>query len=269
MGSRPAGRVGQPSESELLRAVSTAPHARLLAQRTPALLALYRLDRPAQARAIAEQTGIPLRTLHRHFSDLQGYGAVHLDTRRGASGSVAGAVQPIEMWTTQGKLVLDLQPLVLQIAKRQALRLPRWVPLSEHVQNGQIGLLQAAKRYNPFSGVPFQAFARQRITGAIIDAYRRRNYDFELHEEIPESYDESVPSDQEEVVAASQRRTALESAIGLLPEHLAEAARTYLREETLRDFAARVGITEPAACTRRQEAMEELRRILAGLQDAL
>ncbi len=45
--------------------------------------------------------------------------------------------------------------------------------LQELVQVGAIGLLEAAKGYDPTKGVPFEHFAHSRVRGAIIDEVRR------------------------------------------------------------------------------------------------
>lgn len=45
--------------------------------------------------------------------------------------------------------------------------------LQELIQVGSIGLLEAAKGYDPTKGVPFEHFAHSRVRGAIIDEVRR------------------------------------------------------------------------------------------------
>jgi RNA polymerase sigma factor FliA len=46
------------------------------------------------------------------------------------------------------------------------------VEVSELVSVGVLGLIDAASRYRPSLGVPFDAFARRRIHGAMLDALR-------------------------------------------------------------------------------------------------
>jgi RNA polymerase sigma factor for flagellar operon FliA len=47
------------------------------------------------------------------------------------------------------------------------------IEFDDLVAYGRIGLLDAADRFDPTKGVPFEAFARRRIQGAIIDGIRR------------------------------------------------------------------------------------------------
>lgn len=71
------------------------------------------------------------------------------------------------------QLVLEHLSLVRILAHRLARRLPSHVDGSELVGVGVMGLVDAAGRYEASTGVPFDAFARQRIHGAMLDALRR------------------------------------------------------------------------------------------------
>jgi RNA polymerase sigma factor for flagellar operon FliA len=69
-------------------------------------------------------------------------------------------------------LVMAHVDLVRSMASRLGRRLPSQVELSELVSVGVLGLIEAANRYQPSLGVPFDAFARRRIHGAMLDALR-------------------------------------------------------------------------------------------------
>lgn len=71
------------------------------------------------------------------------------------------------------QLVLEHLSLVRMLASRLSRRLPSHVDGTELVGVGVMGLVDAAGRYEPSTGVPFDAFARQRIHGAMLDALRR------------------------------------------------------------------------------------------------
>ena len=71
------------------------------------------------------------------------------------------------------QLVLEHLSLVRMLAHRLSRRLPSHVDGSELVGVGVMGLVDAAGRYEASTGVPFDAFARQRIHGAMLDALRR------------------------------------------------------------------------------------------------
>src|SRR5262245_57360595 len=58
------------------------------------------------------------------------------------------------------------------IAQRLAQRLPSQIELNDLVSVGMMGLIDAAGRYRASTGVPFEAFARRRIRGAMLDALR-------------------------------------------------------------------------------------------------
>jgi RNA polymerase sigma factor for flagellar operon FliA len=62
--------------------------------------------------------------------------------------------------------------LVRGIASRVIARLPRSVDLDDLVGAGVLGLLDAAKGFDPSKGVPFARYAEIRIRGAILDELR-------------------------------------------------------------------------------------------------
>jgi len=70
------------------------------------------------------------------------------------------------------QLVMAHVELVKSMASRLRRRLPAQVEVSELVSVGVLGLIDAASRYQPSLGVPFDAFARRRIHGAMLDALR-------------------------------------------------------------------------------------------------
>lgn len=73
---------------------------------------------------------------------------------------------------TRDKLVMDHVGLVKAMASRLANRLPSQVEVSELISVGVLGLIDAAGRFKPSLGVPFDAFARRRIQGAMLDSLR-------------------------------------------------------------------------------------------------
>lgn len=82
------------------------------------------------------------------------------------------------MTTPQGSqserdaLVIGHVGLVKAMARRLAQRLPAQVEMSDLISVGVMGLIDAAGRYRPSMGVPFDAFARRRVHGAMLDALR-------------------------------------------------------------------------------------------------
>jgi RNA polymerase sigma factor FliA len=70
------------------------------------------------------------------------------------------------------RLVLAHVGLVKALASRLAQRVPAHIELNELVSVGMMGLVEAARRYDPALGVPFDAFARRRVHGAMVDSLR-------------------------------------------------------------------------------------------------
>jgi RNA polymerase sigma factor FliA len=70
------------------------------------------------------------------------------------------------------RLVMEHVGLVKSLASRLAHRLPAQVEMSELISVGVIGLIDAAGRYKASLGVPFDAFARRRVHGAMLDSLR-------------------------------------------------------------------------------------------------
>jgi RNA polymerase sigma factor for flagellar operon FliA len=69
-------------------------------------------------------------------------------------------------------LVISHVGLVKAMAHRLAQRLPSQVEMTDLISVGVLGLIDAAGRYRPSMGVPFDAFARRRVQGAMLDALR-------------------------------------------------------------------------------------------------
>jgi RNA polymerase sigma factor for flagellar operon FliA len=70
------------------------------------------------------------------------------------------------------RLVMEHLSLVKTLAQRLAQRLPSQVEVADLVSVGVLGLIDAATRYKPTLGVPFDAFARRRVQGAMLDSLR-------------------------------------------------------------------------------------------------
>jgi RNA polymerase sigma factor FliA len=70
------------------------------------------------------------------------------------------------------QLVLTHVGLVKALASRLAQRVPSHIELNELVSVGMMGLVEAARRFQPSLGVPFDAFARRRVHGAMVDSLR-------------------------------------------------------------------------------------------------
>jgi RNA polymerase sigma factor FliA len=64
-------------------------------------------------------------------------------------------------------------PFVEQLARRVAATMPHSIDIGDLVQDGVIGLIDAAHRFDEARGIKFETFAERRIRGAMIDALRK------------------------------------------------------------------------------------------------
>jgi RNA polymerase sigma factor for flagellar operon FliA len=64
-------------------------------------------------------------------------------------------------------------PFVEAMARRMATSMPNSIDLGDLVQDGMIGLIDAAHRFDEGRGIKFETFAERRVRGAMIDALRR------------------------------------------------------------------------------------------------
>jgi RNA polymerase sigma factor for flagellar operon FliA len=64
-------------------------------------------------------------------------------------------------------------PFVEALARRMAATMPHSIDISDLVQDGVIGLIDAAQRFDDSRGIKFETFAERRIRGAMIDALRK------------------------------------------------------------------------------------------------
>src|SRR6187431_2136224 len=64
-------------------------------------------------------------------------------------------------------------PFVESLARRMASTMPHSIDLGDLVQDGVIGLIDAANRFDEGRGIKFETFAERRVRGAMIDALRK------------------------------------------------------------------------------------------------
>jgi len=77
---------------------------------------------------------------------------------------------------TADAVVREHAPMVRRIAVQVKSRLPPSIELDDLIQEGMLGLLDAARRWQPQAGqAPFAAYARTRVRGAMYDWLRRHD----------------------------------------------------------------------------------------------
>lgn len=73
-------------------------------------------------------------------------------------------------------LILAHMPMVKRVAIHLKARLPPFMELDELVQVGMVGLIEAARSFDPTKGFEFEHFALSRVRGAILDEVRRQSF---------------------------------------------------------------------------------------------
>lgn len=79
--------------------------------------------------------------------------------------------QPVT--ASESDRILANLPFVETLARRVASSMPTSVDLGDLVQDGMIGLIDAARRFDEGRAIKFETFAERRVRGAMIDALRR------------------------------------------------------------------------------------------------
>ena len=73
----------------------------------------------------------------------------------------------------QQERIASSLPFVQALARRLAASMPHSIDISDLVQDGMIGLIDASHRFDESRGIKFETFAERRVRGAMIDALRR------------------------------------------------------------------------------------------------
>ena len=79
--------------------------------------------------------------------------------------------QPVAV--SQSRRIVASLPFVEALARRMAASLPHSIDVSDLVQDGVLGLIDAAHRFDADRGIKFETFAERRVRGAMIDALRK------------------------------------------------------------------------------------------------
>ena len=73
-------------------------------------------------------------------------------------------------------LVMEHAGMVRRVALHMADRLEGLVDPDDLMQTGLVGLLEAAERYSPMEGIPFEAYVLPRVRGAMLDSLRKKDW---------------------------------------------------------------------------------------------
>ncbi|MGE0393770.1 MAG: sigma-70 family RNA polymerase sigma factor [Vicinamibacterales bacterium] len=133
-------------------------------------------------------------------------------------------------------------PFVEQLARRVAATMPHSIDLGDLVQDGVIGLIDAAERFDEKRGIKFETFAERRVRGAMIDALRR------------DAWPRGVRRQRRELEAA---REALRRELGCEPSLADLAARVGSDEKKLGRTIVRINTIEATSPLNSGENMDD------------
>ena len=108
----------------------------------------------------------------------------------------------------RARLIVDHMPMVRRIAQQVSRKFSPRLSVEDFVQDGYLGLCEAARRCTRVTS--FQQFAYFRVRGAMVDAHRRKAYREELNPSL-----EGI-QDRCEVLPASMTTDT-----GILPDEIA------------------------------------------------
>lgn len=106
--------------------------------------------------------------------------------------------------------------LVRRIAHHLAARLPPSVDVDDLIQAGMIGLIEAARQYDPTQGASFETYASIRIRGSMIDEIRKGDWvPRSVHRKVREAAEATRQVEQREGRAAQPAEVAAAMSIPL------------------------------------------------------
>ena len=149
-------------------------------------------------------------------------------------------VQPIA--ASQSRRIVAGLPFVEALARRMAASMPNSIDIGDLVQDGVLGLIDAAHRFDEDRGIKFETFAERRVRGAMIDALRR------------DAWPRGVRRQRRELDAA---REALRRELGHEPSMADLAARVGSDEKRLSRTIVRINTIESTSPLATGEHMNE------------
>jgi len=73
-------------------------------------------------------------------------------------------------------LIMDHMAMVRRVAIHLKARIPPFMELDDLIQVGMVGLIEAARSFDPTRGHGFENYALSRVRGAILDEVRRQSF---------------------------------------------------------------------------------------------
>jgi RNA polymerase sigma factor FliA len=143
---------------------------------------------------------------------------------------------------SQSRRIVAGLPFVESLARRMASTMPNSIDIGDLVQDGVLGLIDAANRFDEDRGIKFETFAERRVRGAMIDALRK------------DAWPRGVRRQRRELDAA---REALRRELGHEPSMADLAARVGSDEKRLSRTIVRINTIEATSPLNTGEHMDE------------
>jgi RNA polymerase sigma factor for flagellar operon FliA len=150
--------------------------------------------------------------------------------------------QHVATSASQNRRIVAGLPFVEALARRMASSMPNSIDIGDLVQDGVLGLIDAAHRFDEARGIKFETFAERRVRGAMIDALRR------------DAWPRGVRRQRRELDAA---REALRRELGHEPSLADLAARVGSDEKRLSRTIVRINTIESTSPLATGEHMDE------------
>ena len=142
----------------------------------------------------------------------------------------------------QDRRIVAGLPFVEALARRMAASMPNSIDIGDLVQDGVLGLIDAAHRFDEARGIKFETFAERRVRGAMIDALRK------------DAWPRGVRRQRRELDAA---REALRRELGHEPSMADLAARVGSDEKRLSRTIVRINTIEATSPLASAEHVDE------------
>jgi RNA polymerase sigma factor for flagellar operon FliA len=142
----------------------------------------------------------------------------------------------------QDRRIVAGLPFVEALARRMAASMPNSIDIGDLVQDGVLGLIDAAHRFDEARGIKFETFAERRVRGAMIDALRK------------DAWPRGVRRQRRELESA---REALRRELGHEPSMADLAARVGSEEKRLSRTIVRINTIEATSPLASGEHVDE------------
>ncbi|HWA79959.1 MAG TPA: sigma-70 family RNA polymerase sigma factor [Acetobacteraceae bacterium] len=156
---------------------------------------------------------------------------------------------------------------IYRAARRIRDRMP-WADVDELVQQGIMVALEQRERYMPERGVPFLAFIKPRVFGAMIDLLRSAGTGSRVAASISELGEEDEESALEIIIRQEDMKTLAHAVDSLEMDERTAISLFYLEELTNKEVATAMAIDESKATRLRKRGIRRLAEMISTVSAA-